>query len=158
MEENPLYSVSEEGGVRNGRSLRPLALRKNNRGIIYVGLTINSQQVNRSVAVLVAEHFLPPPMRSTFDTPIHLDGDRSNCHVNNLLWRPRWFAVHYHRQFNRETPQNQRACREIETGYIFKSDFDAAREYGLLVQDIRWNYNKNKPVFPTNRRFEFLDI
>jgi hypothetical protein len=100
--EFPRYSISNEGRVRNDDTGRLMRLSHNQYNILYVGLVSGRRQYKRSVAVLVAEAFLPDYERTEpFDTPIHLNGDKADCRAHNLMWRPFWFAVKYHRQFQR---------------------------------------------------------
>ena len=66
--------------------------------MVFVGLFRDQEQYKRSVALLVAKAFLKQPSEF-FDTPINLNGDRLDNQVINLMWRPRWFAIKYNRQF-----------------------------------------------------------
>jgi hypothetical protein len=97
--EFPGYSVSNMGRVRNDETGRIMALSRNQYGIVNVGLVLGRKQYKRSVALLVADAFLPTWESEVFTSPIHLNGDRSDCRAENLMWRPRWFAAKYHRQF-----------------------------------------------------------
>jgi hypothetical protein len=95
----PGYSVSTHGRVRNDDTGRMMTLMVNQRGIVNVGLTRSRQQQRLSVAVLVADAFVPRPIRESFNSPINLNGDRFDNRVENLLWRPKWFAIKYFQQF-----------------------------------------------------------
>ena len=88
------YEVSDQGRIRSRLTDRILSLNPNQFGVIQVGMMRDSEQRHRSVPLLVAKAFLPEP-GGAFDTPINLDGDRTNNAVENLLWRPRWFAIKY---------------------------------------------------------------
>src|SRR3954470_21438611 len=92
------YSVSDHGRIRTDKFGRLLALSQTQWGLVQVGLMRDGVQCHRSVPLLVAKTFLPY-VGGAFDTPINLDGNRWNNHVENLAWRPRWFAVKYNRQF-----------------------------------------------------------
>ncbi len=94
IEAFPGYSVSDHGRIRADKSGRILQLNLNQYGLVQVGLMREGVQYHRSVPLLVARAFLEPPFEP-FDTPINLDGDRHNNHVDNLVWRPRWFAIRY---------------------------------------------------------------
>lgn len=114
---------------------------------------ISHRQVTRSVALLVAEAFVPRP-RDTFNSPIHLDGDRGNCRLVNLTWRPRWFAVKFHQQFrdirfhHRDIELGIRGTRERFRGWA-----EPCMKYGLLYTAIINSYRHNDTVFPTGQRF-----
>src|SRR3954463_11128186 len=115
----PGYSISSYGRVRNDETDRILALTRNQHGVVQVGLMRDGLQYKRGVALLVARAFLDPPAIETFDTPINLDGDRCNNHIDNLMWRPRWFAVKFHQQFDGHIPKINEPIQEIHTGLRF---------------------------------------
>ena len=152
----PDYSVSDEGSVRNDRTGHRLALLRNQRGIIHVGLNRGNAQYKRSVTVLVAETFLPPPPSEAFDTPINLNGDRSHNFVENLLWRPRWFAVRYHQQFFNDLRGYDRPIEEVETGEQFETSWEAATRYGLIDTYIKMAIINEHRVWPTNQLYRVL--
>jgi len=150
----PGYSVSHTGLVRNDRSPDHYLTRlANQSGVAYVGLSRDGKQHNRSVALLVAESFLPRHEYPAFDTPIHLDGDRTNNHVQNLMWRPRWFAVTYHQQFFTDQRGIHPSIQEIDTGEKFKSSWDAVVKYGLWHKEIVRSTIDGRTVWPTHQRF-----
>lgn len=132
----PGYSVSDAGSVRNDETNRLMTKCVNQHGIVNVGLTKNKTQYKRALAILVAEAFLIRPGFG-FDTPINLDGDRFNNRADNLLWRPRWFATKYFKQFqNSMRPCFNRKVEDVETGEIFSDSWEAATTLGALDRDI----------------------
>lgn len=155
IREFPEYSVSNEGRIRNDRTSRILALTLNQLGIVQVGLTKQGKYYKRAVAPLVAHAFIPRKM-GPFDTPINLDGDRTNNFVENLAWRPRWFAVKYHKQFkNPYLNRNALSVIDTKTGEIFTSEIDACIKYGLLLDDLRHAIHNRTYVWPTYQIFEY---
>lgn len=154
----PGYSVSDAGFVRNDETGYCLTRFKNQSGVAYVGLTQDRKLRNRSVALLVAEVFLPHHQFSAFDTPINLDGDRMNAHVRNLMWRPRWFAVRYHQQFIGDRRDYPRAITEMETGEEFDSSWHAAMKFGLIARDVMVATLNGMRVWPTNQQFRQTHI
>lgn len=156
ISEFPDYSVSDTGQVRNDETGRVLALTRNQHGIIQVGLMRDNRQHKRSVTLLVARAFLPEPTPETFDTPINLDGDRSNNSVDNLMWRPRWFAVRYHKQFNSDRRGFNQPIQDLHSGEIFKTSWDAATKYGLLDREIMIATINRTYVWPTYQQFRVL--
>lgn len=151
------YSVSSYGRVRSDRWGRILALNENQFGLVQVGLMRDGIQYHRSVPLLVAKAFLP---RSTepFDTPINLDGDRHNNRVENLVWRPRWFAVKYNQQFRYpyENPINARIM-DLKTGEISENSSVCAQRYGLLEQDLVLSILNRTYVWPTYQEFGIVE-
>ncbi len=136
VQDFPGYSVNTLGHVRKDSSGRILHTRLNQYDVPYVGLMREWRQCIRSLPRLVAIAYLPPP-NDVFDTPINLDGDRTNCSVDNLMWRPRWYAVHYVNQFKDRYPNPILApVRAIETEEVFADSLAAACRYGILFYNI----------------------
>lgn len=139
-----------------------MVLTRNQRGIVQVGMMKGHEQHKRSVALLVARAFLPDPndgeeVQHPFDTPINLDGDRTNNHRENLMWRPRWFAIAYHQQFKQRVPQILLPIRETRTGEIFETSRHAAVQHGLLEREIVLAVLNRTFVFPTYQYFEVIE-
>lgn len=160
VEEFPGYSVSDKGRVRNDRSGRILVLTQNQYGVVKVGMSKDGKQHARSVALLVAQHHLEqPPDSLVFDTPINLDGDRFNNRVENLMWRPRWFAIKYHQQFTKEGARKgfKTPVQVLSTGEIYPDSMAAATRFGILAEDTVKSVMHNTYVFPTFQKFKLMD-
>jgi hypothetical protein len=156
IREFPRYIISETGSVLNKDTGRTMTLLRNQHGIVHVGLVKDGVQHKRSVAVLVAQYFLPRPTFPAFDTPINLDGDRLNNHYANIMWRPLWFARKYHRQFTRSNPVLICAVMEVETEEIFPNTLFAAKRFGLLEREIAFAALNGAQVFPTKQMFKIV--
>lgn len=155
----PAYMVSDEGTVMNKYTERVLALTVNRSNVVQVGLMRDGKQHKRGVALLVARAFLDPPVPETFDTPIHLDGDYLNNHVDNLMWRPRWFAIKYQMQHNTYSgfPANPHKLIEINTKMKFKNSWEATTRFGLLEMDLIMSMSNRTYVWPTYQQFRVLN-
>ena len=153
----PRYSVSSFGRVRNDKTERILASQANQYDVMMVGLMKEGIQYKRSVPLLVAEAFLTPQF-DHFDTPINLNGHRNDNRVNNLVLRPRWYAVLYNKQF-KEPYHNPitNAIRDTATGAIFPNSFAVATHFGLLEKDIVLSILNNTIVWITYQRFEMAE-
>lgn len=150
--------MSNFGRIRNDDTDRILTLTVNQHGVVQVGLVRNGAQFKRSVALLVAQAFLDPPHPETFDTPIHLDGDKFNNHIDNLMWRPRWFAVRYQRQFSLNIePSIPQPIKEIHTRQRFDDSWHAATTFGLLDREILSSVMHRTYVWPTYQQFRVLE-
>lgn len=156
----PTYSISDEGYVRHNDLGHILKHQVNQQGIPHVGLVSSHDgiQYKRGIALLVAKAFLPPPVPLHFDTPINLDGDRFNNHIDNLMWRPRWFAIKYHKQFKNTDRGFVVPIIDTTTGERFDNSFEAAVKYGLLDKEIALAFFNRTYVFPTGQRFEPIEI
>jgi hypothetical protein len=149
----PDYSVSNFGRIRSDRFDRIMALNQNQSGLVQVGMVRDGKQHHRSVPLLVAKAFMPRHTEP-YDTPINLDGNRFNNRVDNLRWRPRWFALQYHRQFVFQS-LNTLDIRiiDLKTEEIFDDSFECARRFGLLENDIINGIRNGLPVWPTHQEF-----
>lgn len=155
----PDYVVSNYGYVQNVLSGKTLSNSPVQYGMLTVAMMKDAQQFRRSVAGLVAREFLPPPLREDFNTPIHLDGDRANCRVDNLAWRPRWFAINYHlEKKHRPFAGFHSDIRLMETGEVFDTLTAPATKYGLLEREIHRSLVQGVRVFPAGYTFIFLDV
>lgn len=163
------YSVCEWGRVRNNKTQRELALSKNKQGFLYVKIIINGHEYIRSVAVMVAETYhgeAQPP----FNSIIHLDNDRQNCSAENLKWRPRGYALQYHRQFDDGNRFIEICAPFIELTekrtQAFENFAQAGKTFGVLDRAIKYNLLANQlqhsqhlellPVPITKHKFVYL--
>lgn len=153
----PGYSVSNLGRVRNDKRDSVLTVVHLQTKWTYVGLMKDGVQVKRAVSKLICESFLPKPINPHFTTPIHFDGDLSNCRVDNLDWRPRWFAIKHTMQFRRVLPEYPDPVREIKSGEIFDTSWKAVLQFGLLYMDLILSIFNKTYVFPTMQTFEWAE-
>jgi|tagenome__1003787_1003787.scaffolds.fasta_scaffold20990117_6 hypothetical protein len=154
----PGYSINFLGQVSRDSTGRLLVPRFNQYGVPYVGLMRGWQQCSRSLPRLVARAFLPRPS-DIFDTPIQIDGDRSNCRADNLMWRPRWYAILYNRQFeDRYDNAIEVPVRAVNEGEKFPNSLDAACRYGLLEREVVLSILNRTPAWPTYQYFELVDM
>lgn len=158
----PTYEVSELGRVVDTNNDILIAISYTNQGAAKVNLRHGNRQVTRSVKRLVAEAFVHGETMA-FDTPIHLDGDQENCSAQNLMWRPRYFAWHYTRQFNNFLDvYNMGPILELsargEVLEAYSSIEEASVINGLLMHEI-WEalhqLDPRRKVFPTGQLFSF---
>jgi hypothetical protein len=124
---------------------------------MQVGLMHNGVQRHRSVPLLVAQAFLSDS-EGPFDTPINLDGDRANNRLENLTWRPRWFAIKYNRQFRYpyEDPI-KRPIIDLDSGEVSPNSLECAKRYGLLEEDVVLSIQNRTFVWPTYQQFGILE-
>lgn len=157
VQDFPGYSVNTLGHVKKDSTGRCLHTRLNQYGVPYVGLMKGWKQCVRSLPRLVAMTFIPQP-NDIFDTPINLDGLRSNCRVDNLMWRPRWYAVLFNNQFtDRYDNPIDVPVRDAETDEEYENSFDAASKNGLLEREVVLSILNNTLAWPTYQRFVVVD-
>lgn len=155
----PNYSVADLGRIRNDHTGYILSPHTAHNGMPYVSLRKprDLTTYQRSLALVVARAFIPQPSE-VFDTPINLDGDRWYCAVENLMWRPRWFAVRYNKQFTQTLDLRpiRGPVREVDTGEEFLNTFVAAQRFGLLEWDLVQAIENNTLTWPTYQKFEYI--
>lgn len=154
--EFPGYSVSDTGCVFNETYRRTLVPTANQFGVAQVGLMRDRVQYKRGVALLVANAFLDPPPSGSFNTPINLNGDRLYNALDNLVWRPRWFAIKYHRQFHEPLRGFREPIIEVKTGEQFPTSWEAATKYGLLDFEIMLAAMNRTYVWPTYQEYRLI--
>jgi hypothetical protein len=154
IEHFPNYSVSVQGTIRNEETGRQMTMLVNQHGVVNVGLTRNRRQYKRAVGLLVAHAFLedlrPGPL---WTCPINRDGNRFNNSVENLLWRPKWFAVKYFQQLEEPHFEEEYPIMNVDTHEYFDNPWEAVRTYGLLQVDLLLGIANQTPVWPTRDRF-----
>lgn len=152
------YGVRIDGDVINLRSGRRLHHHRTQNGHIYVALSVDGLIHPRILARLVAQAYLPEPPEY-FDAIIHHDYNFANNHASNLSWRPRHFAVQYHRQGLDPMAHLWRIHRPIvcvETGEVFPTSSEAAQSYGILEMDLATKIDANEELFPIGKTFAFF--
>jgi hypothetical protein len=113
----------------------------------------NGQQYHRSVPLLVAKAFVPE-VRGPFDTPINLDWDRHNNRADNLVWRPRWFAIKYNQQVRYPYKNSIKfPIIDLKSGEISENSRECAKRYGLLEDDLVLSILNRTYVWPTYQEF-----
>lgn len=148
--EFPDYQVSNYGLVWNSRQRRTMQLSRTNHGHVKVSLVNREGRFTRSVALLVAQAFVPAPDRRC-DTPILLDCDLTNVAADNIAWRPDWFAWKYTRQFKIPQPlwaYNLQVDNAV-TGARYPSIAECCKAEGLLFDDVWRSTYKEIPVYPS---------
>lgn len=145
----PDYSIFDDGRVYNNLTGREVLTSPNNSNVLRVSLTApDGSRTNRAVALLVARAFLPGPVEPE-DTPIHKDGNHRNARADNLAWRPRWYAIMYHRQFGRDLPTRiHGTLLNKDTRETFSSSLEASVYYGVLEKDIISNVYGARAAVP----------
>lgn len=155
--EFPSYEVSSYGQISNRNTGHIMAMHMNQFDVVFVGLFSQGKQYWRSVPKLVARAFIPNKFEA-YDTPINVDGDRWNNHIDNLLWRPRWFAIKYNRQFKMSYDYHiPYLIEDVATGIVSENSFECARAYGLLEKDIVMAIMNRTYVWPTDQRFRVIE-
>jgi hypothetical protein len=145
--EYPGYSASNEGRVRNDRRDLVLAIIRAEGRRSYVALSIGGARITRSLSLIICEAFVDNPNPERFNTPIHLDGDLSNCRADNLAWRPRWFANRHTEQFSLNLEG---------TGVVYESAWSVVFNHGVLFNDVILSIVNKTWVFPLMQCFEWV--
>lgn len=154
----PGYSINEVGLVRNDRTGRIMKW-TNGNGVPVVGLRRDGVSYGRQISTLMTQSWFDPPDNHRFNTVVHLDGDRWNCGIDNLVLRPRWFAIAYHKEMATDSfPRWSDQFVLVETNELFNHPKEAAAKYGLLQKDIVMSLmdQRDRHVFPGAWTFEWV--
>lgn len=155
----PRYLVSNLGQVRTVKTDRILKPSKNQQGFLKVNLMQDGEIHTRTVNHLVARAFLPEPEREDFISVIHLNGDKSDCKVANLEWRPRYFAIQYHQQFHHKTWRTALIpIEDIKSGKKYRTIQEAVVRHGLLFNDVVVSMHQSTYVWPTYQQFRSIAV
>ena len=154
--EFPEYSVSTHGRVRNDlreRIIQPSYVRNT---YLKINLYRDGIRYTRAVKSLVADAFLKPPLNENFDTAMPLDGDPTNLHISNLVWRPKWFAWKYaHQMSMADSYANSGPIIERRTEIVYDGIVEASLQNGLLFYEVSCSLVNKIPVFPDWRLFDW---
>lgn len=153
LQDYPGYSISDQARVRNDDTGAILKTSQNNFGIAQVALYRRRERFTRSLTVLVAQTFLDPHPLEAFDTPIQLNGDRGDNSIENLMWRPRWFAIDYHRQFHISHSSIVTPVIELDTWEQYPSSWVAAITFGLIDRELVKSIMTQRWIWPTYQHF-----
>lgn len=157
IEDFPNYEVTNFGRVFNMTTGREMILSPTMNGDLTVGLVRDRRQFRYSVKGLVARAYVEGE-NDIFNTPVLLDGNKHNLSHENIVWRPRWFAWQYTRQF--ADVQNWYLFGpivDITTEREYENYIDVAMEHGLLCTDIKDSIYNGRKVFPTRQEFAYLN-
>lgn len=157
LDEYPTYAVSTHGKIANIKRDTLVQPMVNQQGIMNVALYGKQGRTTKSVALLVAKTFIPQEF-DHFNSPINLDGSKTNCQVENLLWRPRGYVRPYLGQFAEPYfHETHIHLRELKTGEEYETLKQASIANGLRYRHIELSY-LNRTASPiTFQRFERLD-
>lgn len=156
---SPQYEVSDRGEIRNAKSGRFLHPSQNQHGHLKVNLPSEGGKIKtRQVNHIVAEAFLPEPIREDFISLIHKDGVKTNCNTTNLLWRPRYFSIRYHMQFDTVIwKESHIKIMDVKSGVVYERAQEAAMEFGLVLAEILTSASALTFVWPTYQQFRLFD-
>lgn len=92
--------VSSHGRIKDTwtNSIRSCQVGKDGRLMIQIRHALHQDRsYTVPVAKLVLIAFVGHPSDPTEATPLHIDKDLLNCHVDNLQWAPQYRAKRHHR-------------------------------------------------------------
>lgn len=151
----PMYAVSNLGYIQNISSGKKLKPSRNTNGAPCVTLRREGKAYLRDVSRLIAEEFLPgyeaDKNESNWprNTPIHLDHDKLNCHIDNLKWVPRWVAIKWEQEWH-DGPTDHRPVTDMRTAKEYPTAWHCGHSVGLLERQVlnhANNWNMPDPIF-----------
>lgn len=130
VEEFPGWSVSDLGRVMNDLTGRVMSTRRNAQGLTMVNVQLNGKLKTRLMSHLVQKAFGEEPKNESYNSVIHLNGDHGDCRASNLMWRPRWYALKYHKMFDEDPTRVAVYIPAIDEFYPSLREF--CTTYGLV--------------------------
>lgn len=157
VDDFPDYVVSAEGYVVDiSKDSRVANVYLNNIGHAFV--VIRNQHgfyYSRNLGKIVARAFHKKE-EPHWNTVVYLDGDKTNCNAENIVWRPRWFAIRYHREKRHGLKDGYFPVRNKDTGEIFTNVREVSMCFGSLESEILDKVNSDCGVFPFGYIFEYV--
>jgi hypothetical protein len=155
------YLVSDRGYVINGINDYRIKSRMNRQNNLMVSITDDDQRLKtRGVALLVARAFvdLPEGPCDHFNTPINLNGNRADCRARNLAWRPRGFAMAFHKQFDYPMKHigDDWPLEHIDTGEIYTDLRHISTSLGVLESSVTRSMQGFGTVEPFGWSFAYI--
>lgn len=151
----PNYEITNRGRVFNMLTGKEMVLSPTQNGDLTVGLVRDHHQFRYSAKGLVARAFVDGETE-IFNTPVLLDGNKRNLSYTNIVWRPRWFAWQYTRQFNVPQPWHLFGpIVDVATDVEYENYIEASVSNGILCDDIKVSIYNYRAVFPTHQQFAY---
>lgn len=153
----PEYLIDKDGTIYNVDTGHVRKPSRTQEGSAKITLFRDGTPYTKSLTLLVAKTWLYNDFDpEIFDTPIHLDNDPLNFKVENLMWRPRWFAIKYQRQYwNEEYRYARTRVEDVHTGEIYETLIELCQKHGLLYMEVLKSCTRGEEVFPTWKTFRF---
>lgn len=161
IEDFPDYQISSFGNIIHMD--RPDTLRKvslNHKGfptLVLFHKEHPGSRYLRQVNQLVAEAFLGPPTVK-LNSVWHIDGDLTNCNVENLKWEMRSRVMEWNEMHRSGIPKYRTpAVRNNKTGKEYINAFEAALAAGDIETAIVSHIEKYPPQYADRARFQYVD-
>lgn len=155
IEDFPDYEVSNRGRIRNASSGRVLGTYDNGHGVTQVVMRRGGRAHARAVHRLVASAFLHPAPHEDA-VPMFINGDWSDIRPENLIWKPRWFAMKHTCQSKRTAPRDTRPVRMIKTMKEYNNSLECAKDIGGLEELVILTAQNRHGATYMGSAFEFI--
>lgn len=129
IEEYPNYEVSNYGNIRHKRIKQNRKPQDNGKGYLYVAVRDGNKQKHLYVHQTVAKAFIPNP--NNLPQASHLDENRQNNRADNLAWATAKENCNMPLHRKRQIYFRGTACVCVETGIVYPSAREAARQLNL---------------------------
>lgn len=151
----PRYEVSEDGKIRNGKTGRILKTNVDKRGYEQVCLHDSGKQYTVKVSRVVADTYY-----DGYDNGLdvtHKDGDRSHSHYTNLEYKSRRDNIRRTYENGRQQTHRMRRVICVETGKVYDSIIECARDMGIGTQAVSRSVNNPYVATRDGYHFEAID-
>lgn len=137
--------VSDCGRVKNRRTGTVLKQRPGAHGYVIVDIKEGGKRITKFVHRLVAVTFLPNPLN--LPQVNHKDDNKANNNVENLEWCTVSYNNTYHGrakkigEHHRLHHPSRKAVRNVDTGDVYFSVNEAARQTGICRMSLAYALN-----------------
>lgn len=160
VEEFSDYLVSDLGRIRHKDRLdaRQPAINKQGFPVIQLTRKPDPMRYLRQVNRLVATAFLPVPDRDDYNSVWHIDGDLTNCAVDNLRWDTRRRVLEWNDMHRRTKPKLKTPpVKNNRTGIVYPNAFEAALADGILESSVVWQIErKSHSMFSEDTPYRYV--
>lgn len=142
----PDYLVHFSGAVVDTQAGREVS-QPISEGCHVVNLRTRKTQsgiTTRRVANLVAELFAERE-DPRFDTVVFLDGNRRHHHIRNLCWRPRAYAIRYHKDLLDQFYFASINKVVDDRDHVYANIVEAAMQNGICLSEVRASIISGRP-------------
>lgn len=158
--EFPDYVVSNYGRIKHRDRTEARQVSVNKQGFPVVLLTNKPDPTRylRQVNKLVAIAFLPKPEHPDLNSVWHIDGDLTNCAVDNLRWDTRRRVLEWNDMHRRGEPKfHTPPVKDNQTGRVYENAYEAAMDAGILESAIVWRIEQQShSMFSEDTKYRYV--
>lgn len=160
IEDFPHYKISNYGRVKHVDRIEARKITVNERGfpVVLLSSKTSATRYLRQINTLVAKAFLDPPIFEDQKAIWHIDGDLTNCRVENLRWETRARVLEWNEMHRTLVPQIKTPrVRNNRTGDEYENAYECGMAEGMLESAIVWRIEQQaRNMEDPNARYMYI--